>query len=348
MHHPEEYLVSVLMPTRNEARYIALSLGAVLAQDYPADQLEIFVADGRSTDGTREIVRDIQDRHPNVSLIDNPGQIVATGLNTALRLARGEIVIRVDGHCEIAPDYVRRCVEHIKRDAVAGVGGSVETVGESYTAKAIALAMSSRFGAGDSAFRVAHGVTRWVDTIPFPAYTRAIVERAGQFDEELVRNQDDEYNYRLRQMGARLLLAADVRSRYYSRASLGGLWRQYFAYGLWKVRVLQKHPRQMSLRQFIPPAFVLTLGLGATLAPILPLARLALAYTIATYLLASLAASLLVARRGGWRYLPLLPPIFAIMHTSYGLGFLGGLIKFWNRWGDTIIRAAPFAHKGRS
>src|SRR5437867_2140905 len=225
--------VSVLMPVRNEGAFIARSLGAVVSQDYPRDRLEVIVSDGMSTDSTREVIADISRQHANVVLIDNLEKIAATGLNQALRVARGEIIVRVDGHCEIASDYVRHCVSHLLDDKAECVGGPLETIGETFTAQAIAAAMSSRFGVGGSAFRVGTKEPRLTDTVAFPAYKRETIQRAGDFDEELVRNQDDEYNYRVRKLGGRILLSPDVRSRYYSRAGFASLWKQYFAYGYW-------------------------------------------------------------------------------------------------------------------
>jgi succinoglycan biosynthesis protein ExoA len=327
-------LVSVILPIRNEARFIRRGLEAVLGQDYPPDRLEVIVADGMSTDGTREIVESFQARHPNVRLVDNPKGIVPTGLNAAIPLAQGEILVRVDGHCEIAPDYVRRCVGHLRDEGIDGVGGPLETVGETYLARVIAAAMSTPFGVGNSAFRTAPGKTMLTDTVAFPAYTRAAVEKAGPFDEEMVRNQDDEYNYRLRKLGAKILLAADVRSRYYSRSSLRSLWRQYLQYGYFKVRVLQKHTRQMRLRQFVPALFVAALVLSLVAVPFTPLGWYALAAVTGLYLVANLGASALTAGQKGWRLFPLLPAAYAILHLSYGLGFWGGLVKFWNRWGE--------------
>ena len=160
-----------------------------------------------------------------------------------------------------------------------------------------------------------------------------------------MRNQDDEYNYRLRELGAKLLLAADVHSRYYSRGSLRSLWRQYYQYGLWKVRVLQKHPRQMSLRQFIPPLFVLALLTGALLGLFWQPGRWLLAATAGAYLLANLGASFWQARRSGAQALLALPPVFAILHLSYGLGFLVGLLRFAGRWGDRQGKAPPWPVK---
>jgi succinoglycan biosynthesis protein ExoA len=330
----DQPFVSVIMPVRDEAAFIARSLGAALAQDYPPERVEIIVADGMSTDGTREIVRSFAGRHARLRLVDNAGRIAPTGLNAALRLARGEIVVRVDGHCEIAPDYVRRCVECLEREKVEGVGGPIETVGETTTARAIAAAMSSSFGVGGSAFRTVRDRRMFVDSIAFPAYARRAVERAGLFDEELIRNQDDEYNYRLRSLGGRLLLAPEIRSRYYSRGTLASLRRQYFQYGYWKVRVMQKHPRQMSARQFAPPLFVAALLLLGALSPFFAAGRLALAAVACAYAAANLCASFLTARKGGRRLLPILPAAFATLHLAYGFGFLAGLIKFRNRWRD--------------
>jgi succinoglycan biosynthesis protein ExoA len=327
--------VSIIIPVRNEALFIERGLLAILQQDYPADKMEVLLADGMSVDHTRTFVNNLRAVNSQIKMdiLDNLAKIVPTGMNIALRRSKGEIIIRVDGHCIIAKDYVRKCVEHIQKDGVDGVGGPMESIGETRIAKAIAMGMSSPFGVGNSAFRTISGKSMLTDTVPFPAYTRKIIESAGFYDEELVRNQDDEYNYRIRELGGKILLAEDVRSTYFSRTSLKGLWRQYFQYGYWKVRVLQKHPRQMSLRQFVPPLFVLGLagsGLMAVwpvfsaLAPVVPL----------VYLAANLVASVITSAKKGWKHLPLLPLIFAMLHLSYGLGFLLGLVRFANRWGD--------------
>ncbi|MBX2992602.1 MAG: glycosyltransferase [Bacteroidetes bacterium] len=330
--------VSLIMPVRNEADFIGRCLDAVVGQEYPAGLLEIIIADGMSDDGTREIIGRYQQRHSNIFLVDNPERIAATALNRAIRRSSGEIIIRVDGHCEIAPDYVRKCVAHLQKNGVDGVGGPITTVGQTPVAQAIAAAMSSKFGVGDSGFRVLKDETRFVDTIAFPAYTRDLIERAGLYDEELVRNQDDEYNYRLRSSGARLLLAADVRSTYYSRSSLRSLWRQYFQYGFWKVRVMQKLPGQMQLRQFVPPLFVGTLLAGVAMMPFSFLGMIVFGIPFGLYLAANLIASIMTGAGLGWRVAGLLPIVFAILHMSYGAGFLTGLFRFVNRWGDRVGR----------
>jgi len=335
--------VSVVMPVRNEAAFMERSLGSVVAQDYPSDRMEILIADGLSQDGTREVISQFQQKHLNIKTVDNPGKIVARGLNAALRQAKGEVIVRVDGHCEIASDYLRRCIGHLLNDGVEAVGGPVETVGQSYVARVVATAMSSWFGVGGSAFRVANSPTQFTDTVAFPAYTRAVIDQAGPFDEELVRNQDDEYNYRLRKRGLKILLAADVRSRYYSRATLKGLASQYFQYGYWKVRVMQKHPWQMRLRHFAPPLLVAALLSPIILLALFPEAKYLSGLILGGYVVLLIGASILATKKDKWSLLPLLPIAFATLHLSYGVGFLIGLAKFWNRWGQRERRAPSMA-----
>jgi succinoglycan biosynthesis protein ExoA len=324
-------LVSVIMPVCNEEDFIERSLSSVLNQDYPGNKMEIIIADGMSKDKTREKIQNLKNNHSNIRLIDNPKKIVPTGMNLAIKEAKGEIIVRVDGHCEIQPDYVRECVEALEDQRWDVMGGPIETIGETYTAKAIALAMSSIFGVGGSAFRTIKDREMETETVPFAAYRKSLFENVGLFDEELVRNQDDEHNYRVREKGGRILLNPKIRSIYYSRGSLKTLWRQYFQYGYWKVRVMQKHPRQMQPRQYVPALFVSALiGLGI-LGFWFPAFHLALLFLMALYLAVNLLFSLRIALKNGISYLWIMPVIFAVLHISYGAGFLTGLIKFWGK-----------------
>lgn len=326
--------VSVIMPIRNEADFIAQSLSAVLQQDYP--NFEVIIADGMSTDSTRQIIQQTSSHYPDmpVRILDNLGRIVPIGMNIALSQAKGDIIVRVDGHCKIALDYISRCVEQLQSNDVAGVGGPIETISETRSGETIALAMQSSFGVGGSAFRTIRNRELFVDTIAFPAYTRQAIEHAGPYDEELMRNQDDEYNYRLRALGYKLLLSPDIQSQYYSRASLRKLWRQYFQYGYYKVRVMQKHPYQMRPRQFVPPIFVVTVALGSIFAPF-SIAVFGIWISIlGMYMLVNLTTSIQISSKAGWNHLKLLPIVFVTLHISYGIGFLNGLIAFHNRWGD--------------
>ena len=335
--------ISIVIPVRNEIRYLQNCLRAIEAQNYPSDSMEVLVTDGLSDDGSFEYLQKWAEGGQNRHVCKNQGKIVPTGLNLLIPVAKGDIIIRVDGHCIIEPDYVSNCVQHLQKDGVDGVGGPMRTIGEDLVSEVIALAMSSKFGVGNSSFRTESGVTKLADTVPFPAYNRSIIEQVGLYDEELVRNQDDEYNYRIREAGGKILLADDIRSDYYSRGSLKKLWKQYFQYGYWKVRVLQKHPLQMSLRQFVPPAFVLSIIISAILSFAIHWGWVPLLAVLGLYLAFNIGFSLLIAVNKGWQFLGLLPAAFAIIHLSYGLGFLIGLIKFANRWNDKTgkVPASP-------
>jgi succinoglycan biosynthesis protein ExoA len=339
-------MVSVILPIRNERRYIACSLGSVLAQQYPAGRMEILVIDGMSEDGTREVAQQLasqQSKFP-VRILDNPKLITSIALNIGVFRARGEIIVRVDGHCEIKPDYVRCCVEYLQQGTAEGVGGTIVTLGDTNKGRAIALGTSSAFGVGNSLFRLKKRTRQFTDSVPFPAYKREIFNRAGYYDEEMLCNEDDEFNYRLRKMGGRLLLAEDVSSHYYCRSSLKGLWKQHFRYGLWKIRVLQKHPGQMSLRQFVPPVLVLAL-IGSACLALFPASRILSLFIPLTYLSANLLASVYTGIKYGRRTLPFLPFVFACIHLSYGLGFLYGLAKFGRRWGDKQVKTPVYQSK---
>lgn len=318
--------VTIILPIRNEARHIARGLDAVTTQDYPRDQIEILVVDGMSDDGTRAIVSEFCGRDPRVTLLDNPRGIVPTALNLGLARARGDIIIRVDGHAVIAPDYVRRCVEILGQVDAWCVGGAIETVGETVTARAIAAAQSSPFGVGGAAFRYARA-GRYVDTLAFGAYRREVFERIGNFDQELVRNQDDEFNFRLTRAGGKIWLDPRIRSQYFSRATLRGLWQQYFQYGFWKVRVMQKYRRAPSLRSIAPGALVLglTASVGAGLAFGSPLP---IVFGVGGYLSGVFIAALWTGIKRGASMARVFIA-FLILHLGYGAGFWVGVVR-WN------------------
>jgi len=323
--------VSIIMPVRNEEQHITSVLECLLGQDYPHDRMEIIVADGMSSDSTRQIVSAIGDNR--VHLLENRRRIMAAGFNLGLKAARGEIIVMMGGHTQVARNYLQASVYLLQKDDVDCVGGPISTVGETDVARAISLAMSSRFGVGGTAFRIGCRKPKCVDTVAFGVYTRNIIERAGPLDEEFVRGQDDEFNYRLRKMGGKIVLAPELRSRYTSRSSFHSLGRQYFQYGYWKVRVLQKHPRQMQLRQFVPAAFVLCLLVSLMMAAVRPaLGTFAFLALCGSYLLATSFVSVSLASRNQWRLAPLLTLTFPVLHFSYGIGFLAGLIRFCNRW----------------
>ena len=324
---------SLIMAVRNEAKYIRQSLECLLSQDYPANRLELIVADGLSDDGTPQAIRSLQGRYPNLRLLENPRRTTATGLNLAILAARGEVIVRMDGHSEIRPDYVRSCVAELQRTGADHVGGAAPPIGDSAFGKAVALATTTRFGAGGSSFRYSDR-EEWVNTVFLGAWTRGTLEKLGLFDEGLLCNEDDEFNYRLCEQGGRILLSPLLKATYRPRGAPAPLAKQYFRYGFWKVRVMQKHPRQMRWSHFAPAAFAAALAGSALWALFDVSGRVVLGSVAALYLAANLAASVLAAARAGSRDAGLLPVAYAILHLSYGVGFLCGLIRFAGSWRD--------------
>ena len=306
-----------------------------MSQDYPPEQIEILIADGMSSDDTRGIIHQYQEKYPQIYLFDNPGYIVSIGLNILIQQAKGDFIIRVDGHTLIAPDYVRECVNAWNRSGADNVGGCMNAVGTSTFGQTVAIATSSPFGIGGSRFHYSDK-EEWVDTVYMGAFPKEVFNKIGLFDEELVRDQDDEFNYRLRASGGKILLSPKIKSVYTVRSHPKALWKQYFQYGYWKVRVLQKHPRQMRLRQFIPPVFVLGVITSLIITFLVMWGWVVLVGYAGLYIATNLASSIFTAYKKGIKYFWLLPVAFATIHLSYGVGFLLGLLKFWNRWGDKV------------
>ncbi len=318
--------VSVIIPMRNESGYIGACIDSVFEQDYPG-RFELIVVDGDSDDDSPQTLAAYGDR---IRVFQNPKRIVPTAMNIGIRAARGEIIMRVDAHTTLATDYMRVGVETLQRTGADNVGGPMHAIGGGKLANAIAAAMGSRFGIG--AYFHFGTEEREVDTVYLGMYPVAVLKRIGLYEEELVRNQDDELNYRLRKAGGRVVLTPLMRSRYQNRTSVRKLARQFYQYGLWKVRVLQKHPKQMSPRQFVPPLFVLALIVTAVLAPFWAPAAWLFAAALGSYAAACGVAAALVARREGWDLFPGVLLAFVTMHVSWGSGFLVGLLRFGKHW----------------
>ena len=338
--------VSVVMPCRNEARYIAACLDSILANDFPAERMEILVADGRSDDGTREILeayaRDSADRHPQIRVVDNPRQITPCGLNAAIRAARGEIIVRMDAHVRYPPTYVRQLVEALEETGVEIVGGGIETIpaADHAVARAIAIGMSHPFGVGPSRFRIGSAERRLIDHVPFFCCRRTVFDQVGLFDEELVRNQDGELSSRVRRQGGRILLIPEVVSHYYARETLGKLGRMLYQYGYFKPLSAQKIGRVMTVRQLVPPAFVLTLFSLLVLSLFSGLAATALAALVGVYALAVLACCAAAARRHPLPAALVLAVVFPIMHVAYGYGFIRRTLELAVRRGPRLHESA--------
>jgi GT2 family glycosyltransferase len=326
--------VTIAVPVRDEAATLGPCLEAIRAQDYPPERVQILVVDGASRDGSRAVAARVAAGDPRITILDNPSGRVAAALNLALDAALGEFLVRIDAHALVAADYVRRSIDLLRRTGADNVGGPMAPRGDSPLGEAIARAMRSRFGVGPARFRYARRVEE-VDTVYLGAYPKALFERVGRFNEELVRNQDYEMNYRIRKAGGRILVDPAIRSTYRVRPDLPSLWRQFWSYGYWKPQMLRRHPRSLRARQLAAPALVgaMVLGLAAAVAAALtaspaPVAlALAMAATVAAYVLASCATALVHGFRGAWTAAPRLPAVFATMHLAWGAGFWLGLLR---------------------
>lgn len=335
--------VTIIVPCRNEARYIGPCLDSILATAYPADRVEVLVVDGLSTDNTRQIVAEYAEKHPSIRLLDNPERVVPTALNIGIQAATGEIVARMDAHVVYPPEYLPRLVLGLKEHGVDNIGGCMVTLPAdgTATAQAIAIALSHPFGVGNARFRIGARKAQLVDTVPFGCYPRDVFNRIGTFDEEMVRNQDDEFNNRLIRRGGRVMLLPDVVCYYYARGSYAKLGRMFYQYGAFKPLAARKAGRIMTLRQLIPAAFVTALGASLVGALFSPWAAYAAAAIAGSYTLGILACCVRVAHTHGFRCAVAIAGVFPVLHTSYGLGFLrglrDGLLGRRGRWRDPAV-----------
>ncbi len=326
--------VSVIVPCRNEIRHIRAFLDSVFSQELAGIEMEVLVADGMSVDGTRLVLAEFEKRFAVLRVLDNPEKITFTGLNRAIREARGEIIIRMDAHTQFAPDYVRSCVEVLQETNADNVGGPALTRAEGYVAQAIAYAFQTPFARGGARFRDPR-YEGPADTVTYGCWRKSTLERIGMFDETFVRTQDYELNVRLVSSGGTVWQSPKIISWYWPRGSLSELFRQYFQYGFWKAAVIRKHGRTASWGNLVPGLCLVvgTLLLLCTAAGSLAgVAWWRNAFLgvwlvlVSLYSLASFASAFSVARREGWIYLPFLPIVFATYHLSHGLGFLLALL----------------------
>ena len=319
--------VSIVIPCRNESRHIEACLRGVLAFEPPPGGFEVIVADGMSEDGTRDIVGRITLEDGRVRMVDNLDRTTPSGLNVAIRAARGTIIVRIDAHTEYASDYLRQCVEVLGETGADDVGGPWVARGRTYLERCVAAAFNAPFAVGGArSHRLDYEGP--IDNVYLGCWRRELLERIGLFDEEFVRNQDDELCFRLVQGGGMIWQSPRIRSWYTPRDTLAGLFKQYFQYGYWKVRVIQKHHAPAAIRHLVPGSFAASLVVLTVAAPFFWPASMALAALISAYSLALVTASVATAARSGWRLLPGLPAVFACYHVGYGLGFLCGVWDF--------------------
>ena len=318
--------VTIAMPCLNEERFIAECLASVKQQDYPADRYEVLIADGGSTDQTRAIVGRLAAADPRIRLIENPDRIQAPGMNRMLRAARGEIIVRMDVHCEYADDYVRRCVEALERTGAENVGGAQRARAKTFFQKALCAALESPLGVGGAKYRGAE-FEGFVDTVFLGAFRRRVFETVGLYDPHAITNEDAELNQRIIGAGGKVFLSRDIVVHYYPRDSFSSLSKQYFKYGRGRARTLLKLRRFLSVRPAIP--FLMVCG-GATLlatSMVQPFTAIAFgAYAAGTFV-----ESVRVGRKAGLTSIPVVWAIFPVLHVSHGMGFGAGLLKYLRR-----------------
>lgn len=323
-------LVSVIVPCYNEERRIGDLLRALAAQTFPVNSMEVLIVDGMSTDGTREVIEGFARSHPDLRLrlIDNPDRIIPAALNRGVEAAQGEILLRLDAHSVPDPDYVQQSVLTLTQTEVANVGGlwRIEPGADTWIARSIAAAGAHPLGAGDARYRT-RGTPGAVETVPFGAFRREWVQRIGGFNENLLTNEDYEFNTRLREAGGVVWFNPAIQSVYFSRPTLEELARQYFRYGYWKLRMLRRYPTSLRWRQALPPLYLvatLILGLASLIAPG---ARLLLGVQWGSYLaVLSLMAIIQAVVRRDFAMLVGFPLAIMTMHLAWGCGFL------WSGW----------------
>jgi glycosyltransferase involved in cell wall biosynthesis len=326
--------VSVIIPCRNEEKYIEECLSSLLKQDYPKEKLEILVIDGMSKDKTREIIKKKFGKYPLIRLLENPQRFTPFGLNIGIKEAKGKVIVRMDAHAKYANDYISRCVDCLKEHKVDNVGGAMKTLPGSNTliAKTIALCLSHPFGAGNSYFRIGSKKPQLVDTVFGGCYRKEVFEKIGLYNEKMIRSQDMEFNLRLKEAGCKILLVPDITSYYYSQPTLIGFLMHNISDGIWITYPLKFGIQAFSWRHLTPLAFLVSLVSFFLLSSISGFFSFFFSLVVVLYILANLFFSLKISKRErNFGYLFLLPIVFLVRHLGYALGSFFGLIKLLKR-----------------
>ncbi len=321
--------VSVIIPCRNEELFIERCLDSILANHFPAERLEIIVADGMSHDRTRGILAGYVTDHSSITVVDNVAGTIPAAMNLGIKVSRGQIIMKVDGHSTYPADYIAECVRHLIGSEAEMTGGiwNIAPRRNTLMAKAIAAALSHRFGSGNAPIKTGLTKPEWSDAAAFGCWRRETLEKLGGFDERLVRSSDMDLNIRLRSQGGKILLVPQIRVTYYADADLMSFWPHNFSDGVWTTYVLKFGKHASSWRHWVPFAFVATLGVTAAGLWLHPIFGWILTAIGAAYAVISLTVSAQLAlRMENWKYAVLLPIAFAARHVAHGLGAVYGLV----------------------
>lgn len=322
-------VASVIIPVYNESKYIEKCIDSLLEQTYSKEKMEMIFVDGGSKDKTIELINKYIDKYPKlIRLLHNEKKIVPYAMNIGIANSKGRYIVRLDAHAEYSKDYIEKCIECLEETGADNVGGFAETKAKNKVGKVIAKVLSSRFGVGNSKFRT-NGQEGYVDTVPFGAFKREIFHRLGGYDERLVRNQDNEMNYRIRKNGGKIYLSKSIRFNYYCRDSVKSISDMAYKNGKWNVITYYLCPGSMGIRHFVPMAFVLSLILLFALGFVMNLFHIILVCELCLYFLLDIIFSI-IDSSSLYEFLMMFI-LFPVFHISYGSGSIAGLIKLTDR-----------------
>lgn len=329
MNKAELPLVSIVIPCLNEEKYISKCLDSIVCQDYSKDRLEVLAVDGISNDKTREILKDYTRKYSFIKILDNPQKITPVAMNIGIKMARGDYILILSSHSEYEQNFVSKNIENFHKNNADCVGGIEKTLpsGNSIISQAIPLALSHPFGVGNTYYRIGSEMPRYVDTVPLGCYKRGVFDKIGLFNEDLIRNQDIEFNLRLKNAGGKILLVPNITVYYYARANLNGLFKQNFWNGFWVIYSIKYAKMPFSIRHLIPCIFVSSL-IGSISFSIFSKYFLYLFILVSgSYFASNLFFSFKISLRKKLKYFIPLSLSFATLHFSYGIGSIWGLRK---------------------
>lgn len=321
--------VAVIIPTLNEERFIESCLQSVINQSYPFERMDVMVVDGGSSDRTCEVVEKFHMQYPNIRLLRNEKRIQSVAFNIGVKSSRAPYVVRLDAHVRYDVNYIELCIKHLKNiDGVGNVGGycNIQPQNSSLQARANAVLNTSRFGIGGASFRVG-AKAGFVDTVPFGAFPRSVIEQVGLMREDLARGEDNEYNSRIRKNGYKIYFDPEIRCAYYARATVGASVKQMYSNGLSIGHLFYVDRQSVGIRHIVPLLFVLSIAFTLISSLFCPYMLYLLAAILLTYTVVNIFATILECIKNSWIYIFILPWLFFLIHISYGCGTIVGLIK---------------------
>ncbi len=320
--------VSVLIPCRNEERFIGKCLDSVISQIFPKNKLEILVIDGLSEDKTKEIINQYAKKYPFIRMYENIDKSAPFALNIGVKNSKGDVLIRMDAHSTYDNEYITKCVKYLEDYKADNVGGIWKIIPRenNLIGNAIAIVQSHPFGVGNAEYRFISQKPKWVDTVPYFCCNKDVFDKVGLFNENLTRGQDMEFNIRLKKAGGKILLAPDIISYYYVRSDLRSFLKHNFKNGMWAILPFKYTDiMPVSIRHLIPLFFV-----AAFICSFLLFAP-AFFIIFGSYIILDIYYSLLISSNKGMKYFVILPVMFFLLHFSYGLGSVWGLISLFNK-----------------